>query len=262
MKSKTQTFAEKMRLFEHITDLRTVFDDFLTMTLCSFGQIPGAGKSYDEVLYLETIDKYKHLELRHEFPKLLDCLINEMTERINTNDTGMGWDILGEFYETNLQRKGLSQFFTPWPICMFMAQCSVDEARKSNESNDRPLRILDPSCGSGRMLMAASRIAGAHEEYFGIDIDQTCVKMCAINLFLSGLFHTETMCGNALLDDDFCVSYKTSILPIGVFRIQEKTQSKLWHLLQNTRAANAKLKQEPPDLNPNKYPEGSQMTFF
>jgi len=261
MKSTTQTFAEKLRLFEHITDLRTVFDDFLTMTICSFGQIPGAGKSYDEALYLETMEKYKNEKLRFEFPNLLACLINEMTDRMQ-NETGTGWDILGEFYETNLQRKGLSQFFTPWPICTFMAKCSIEEARKSNESADRPLRILDPSCGSGRMLMATSKEAGPHEEYFGIDIDQTCVKMTTLNLFLSGLFHTETMCGNALLPDDFRVSYKTSILPFGIFRTEEKTHSKLWHLMQNTLAANKKPTQPPPDLNPNKYPEGSQMTFF
>jgi type I restriction-modification system DNA methylase subunit len=143
-----------------------------------------------------------------------------------------------------------------------MAQSSVEQARKTNENIDRPLRILDPSCGSGRILMASSRVAGPKEEYYGIDIDHTCVKMTALNLFLSGLLHSETMCGNALLHDDFKVSYATSFLPFGVFRIQDKTKSRLWHILQNTHEANKVPKQPPPDLNPNKYPEGSQMTIF
>lgn len=259
-KDKKETFADMLRRFEYKIDLRTVFDDFLTITICSFGQIPGEGNSYDEALYLETIGKYKENNQYMEFPKLLACLINEMTDR-QKGDTG--WDVLGEFYEAYLSRKGLSQFFTPWPICTFMAQCSVDEAKKANESLERPLRILDPSCGSGRMLMCASRVAGPNEEYFAIDIDHTCVKMTILNLFLSGIFNAEVMCGDALALDDFRVSYKTSMVPFGIFRIQDKNESYLWHLQQNTFAANKKKCVQPPsDLNPHKYPEGSQMKFF
>lgn len=259
MKSKTQPFSEILSQFQYKVALRTAFDDFLTLTICAFGQKPGTGKSCDEDLYLETIAKYKDDKLRFEFPKLLACLSGEMTERL-TSDTG--WDVLGEYYEANLQQKGLSQFFTPWPICTFMAQSACDEARKAVGSIDRPLRILDPACGSGRMLMASSRVCGPNEEYFGIDIDHTCVKMTALNLFLSSLLHTETMCGNALLSDDFNVSYRTSILPFGIFRVMDKTHSKLWHILKHTWENSKVENKQPPDLNPNKYPEGSQLTFF
>ncbi|MBS1595790.1 MAG: N-6 DNA methylase [Bacteroidetes bacterium] len=252
-------FKDIMQEFQFVTDIRTAFDDFLTLTLCAFGQIPGAGKSYDEDLYLQTIGKYKKDKAQHLFPKLLACLTNEMTERIGS-DTG--WDVLGEFYEANCTLKGLSQFFTPWPICQFMARSSVETARESRKNEDKPLRILDPACGSGRTLMAASRVAGPTHEYYAIDIDHTCAKMTTLNLFLSGIFKSETMCANALLPEDFRVSYRASFVPFGVFRIQEKEKSSLWNNLKHLDEARKVPKQRPPDLNPNKYPEGSQMTFF
>jgi hypothetical protein len=86
--------------------------------------------------------------------------------------------------------------------------------------------------------------------------------MTALNLFLSGLFHTETMCGNALLPDDFRVSYITSFLPFGLFRVHSKEQSRLWHLLQNTWQSKSPINKEPPDLNTNQYPPGSQLNIF
>lgn len=258
MKTQTETFEKKIQLFQYHYDLRTVFDDFLTMTICAFSQNRATGKSYDEDLYLETIAKYEDNNLRFEFPKMLACLTNEMTERIES-DTGN--DVLGEFYEQNLQRNGLSQFFTPWHICTFMAKSSIEAT--SEERKNQPLRILEPACGSGRMLMAMLRVAGPYHEYYAIDLDHTCVKMTTINLFLSGLFRSETLCGNALLPEDFTISYKTSFLPFGIFRIKEKEHSRLWHLLKNSwNGSKEKERKEPPEFSEKKYSEGPQLTIF
>ena len=258
MKTKTETFAQVMKRFEYRYDTRTVFNDFLTMTLCSFSQNPATGKSHDEDLYLETIAKYKNDDLRFEFPKLLARLTIEMEERI---DSSMGTDVLGDFYEQNLSRKGSGQFFSPWPICMFMAKCteeSLDETQR-----DRPLRILDPACGSGRMLLAGNKVNGPTHEYYGVDIDETCVKMTALNLFLNGLFHSEVMCADALVPGDFRVSYRTSFLPFGIFRIQDKEQSMLWHILQNSwPEKKVKEQKEPPEFSETKVVAGNQLTIF
>lgn len=259
MKSKVETFSNVMRSFEHKFDMRLAFTDFLTMTICAFGQKPGTGISYDESLYLETIAKYKNDKVRFEFPKLLSLLTLEMTERMNS--TSEGWDILGEFYEMNLASKTLSQFFTPWPICEFMARCNADNALQNSDS-DKRIRILDPACGSGRMLMASSRVFGSQHEYYGIDIDQTCAKITSINLFLSGLFHAEVMWGNALNHSDFRGSYFTSIIPFGLFRIQEREKSKLWNILDSTASEYKKPTNDPPESASKKYPDGSQLKFF
>ena len=149
MKKKIETFASLILSFQPRFAIHSVFEDFLTLALCSFSRNPETGLSYDEDLYLSTIEKYKNEEVRFLFPKMLACLISEMEERF---DGDTGWDILGEFYEQHLPKKGLSQFFTPWPICTFMAKASFDEARK--EEPTRPLRVIEPACGSGRMLLA------------------------------------------------------------------------------------------------------------
>ena len=259
MKNETETFEKTIGQFQYHYDTRTVFDDFLTMTLCAFSQNPATGTSHDEDLYMETIAKYKNDKLRFEFPKLLACLTNEMTERMESNS---GYDVLGEFYEQNISRKGSGQFFTPWHICTFMAKSSFEAS--SEERHDRPLRILEPSCGSGRMLMAMLREAGPYHEYYAIDLDQTCVKMTAINLFLSGLFRSETLCANALLPEDFRVSYRTSFLPFGVFRVKDKEQSPLWHLLKNSWKGSRKneKKKPPPEFGGKLIEQGNQLTIF
>lgn len=257
MKTKNETFADVIKRFEYKVDIRTAFDDFLTMAICSFGLNPGTGKSYDEDLYLETIARYKSDPLRNEFPNLLACLVVEMEQRMQSDS---GFDVLGEFYETHLYRKGLEQYFTPWNVCKFMAQCAVEE-RGINTERETPLRIIDPSCGSGRMLLVASRIAGPHAHYFGIDLDLTCVKMTALNFFLSGIFHGEVMCANALLPNDFTVSYKTSFLPFGLFRIKEREQSMLWHL-HLTAFEIKKHQGSAPEFSEFKQEEGSQLHLF
>jgi type I restriction-modification system DNA methylase subunit len=142
---------------------------------------------------------------------------------------GQGNDVLGGFYEVHLYRKGASQYFTTWPVCMFMASITHNDTQR-----EFPLRILDPCCGSGRMLIAGSRNFGPEHFYFGIDIDHTCVKMSVLNMFLNGIFFGEVMWANALNPDDFQMSYKLSMYPLGIFRIQEKEQSLLWKLNQNT----------------------------
>ena len=233
MKAKTD-FGLLIKQFEHQFDLRTVFGDFLTMSLCSVTQNPVTKMSHYEDEYLQTIEKYKASPLRHEFPKLFAQLVIEMEERHSSSN---GNDVLGEFYEQHLYRKGASQYFTPQPVCEFMAQI----AGEKNQSEE-PLNILDPACGSGRMLLSASRSMGKNNHFFGIDIDQQCAQMTALNLFLNGLFHSEVMWGDALNPNDFRMSYRISLLPFGVFRTYEKEKSLLWRMLQNNPVKEQEVK--------------------
>jgi len=258
MKSNTSTLAKLMEQFRYHSDLRTVFDDLLTMTICSFGQNPVIGKSYDENLYLEIIGKYKNSDLRFLFPEMLSVVTMEMERRMGDS---MGNDVLGEYYELHLANKELSQFFTPWPICQLLTSILTNENRDRSE----PKRVLDPACGSGRTLLCGANLLGRQNSYYGIDVDHICVKMAAINLFLNGVFHAEVMCANALMPGDFRVSYMTSFLPFGLFRITEKEKSPLWHMYQKTFeklgkvfAADIKLSTE----GGTSFKDGTQLTFF
>ncbi len=258
---KKETFASLFDAFQYHYDLPTVFDDFLTMSIASCGRNPLVKLSYDETLYLKTIEKYKDDELRFNFPKMFAALTLEMTERMHRNE---GSDVMGEFYEARLAKKGFSQFFTPYPICKFMARSAIGEAEKNFK--ERPLRILDPACGSGRMLMVMGKETENKHYYFGIDIDHTCVKMTALNLFLSGVFRSEVMCANALLPNEFRGSYIISFLPFGIFRIEQKERSRLWNLMN--RKIQNEDSSEPSKQSSKEYawgkgkPSGSQLEFF
>ncbi|MBX7227743.1 MAG: N-6 DNA methylase [Chitinophagales bacterium] len=211
------TFHQTLLSLGYRHELRKVFQDFLTLCLCAFAQNPLTGKSHYEDEYLSIIARYE--QEREIFPTLLACLITEMTEQ---QGSGSGNDVLGSFYEQHLYRKGVAQFFTPYPVCLFMANCVAPE-------HETPQHVLDPCCGAGRMLVAHAQTFGTHHVYYGIDIDVVCVQMTVLNLFLNGIFGAEVMCADALNPDDFVVSYYTSMIPFGIFRITEKEKSPLWN---------------------------------
>lgn len=223
--STKQSFSSLMLQFEHRYDLRTAFDDFLILSLCSLSINPLTRKSYDEDLYMDIIRKYEKDDLRHVFPEAFAQLILEMEER---KGSSQGNDIVGDFYQEHLNRKGAQQFFTPWSVCETIAKLTYAE------ETEKILNVLDPTCGSGRMLLTSAFELGNNHHYYGIDIDMTCIKMSAINLFLNGVFRGEVMCADALNPDDFRGSYKFSIFPLGVRLITEKEQSTLWHLHKNS----------------------------
>lgn len=256
MKKGNETFAQLLNSFSYNFDLRTVFEDFLALSMCAVTQHPGKGKSHYEDLYLQTITPYKGNELRHQFPKAFASLITEM-ER--DKGSSQGNDILGNFYEQNFTRKNSGQFFTPWPVCRFMAQCTIAEGPVES----RPMRVLDPACGSGRTLLAGAEILGPGHKYFGIDIDHTCVKMSALNLFLNGIFGSEVMCADALVPESFRISYKISMFPFGIFRIEQREQSHLWHLYNASfKEMSAGPKQEKGPSEVKSEPMLQQLKLF
>lgn len=221
-------------------DLHSVFDDFLTLCICTMGMNPVTRLSYDEDLYLETISKYKGKDIVNVFPKLYAYLIMEMEARV---DDSQGNDVIGEYYEQTISmQKHKGQFFTPWPLCVFMAECLASDSEVRSE----PVRVLDPACGSGRMLLASARSNRKRTQtrhvYYGIDIDRRCVKMTAINLFLNGIFNGEVLCTDALNPVEFNGSYTMSFLPFGLFRIADKEQSALWKMMQYQKLQKATVK--------------------
>lgn len=218
-------FAESILLISHRFSLFTVFDDFLTLAIAACTQNLETRKSWYEDEYLKTIAKYKDLDVRQEFPKAFASLILEMEDRLSSP---LGNDVLGEFFEEHISNGRNGQFFTPNHICQLMVAMGHKESEEK-----KPLRIIDPTCGSGRMLLASSKLHGQEHEYYGIDIDRTCVKMTALNLFLNGVFNSEVLCANALLPGDFVISYRISFVPLGIFKIENKEDSRLWHLQNN-----------------------------
>jgi len=236
-------FAESLLAVSDRFSIFTVFDDFLTMSIAACTQNLHTKKSWYEDEYMAAVEKYKDSDLRHAFPKAFAYLVTEMEDRF---DNSLGNDVLGEFFEQHISNGRNGQFFTPYPVCQFMASITAtDWKQDENAPVDRPLRILDPACGSGRMLLATHRTLGPGDEYYGIDIDRTCVKVTALNLFFNGVWNSEVMCANALLPDDFVIAYRISSLPLGIFKIEEKENSRLWNL--NINSFKREEKKKPSD---------------
>jgi hypothetical protein len=122
-------------------------------------------------------------------------------------------DLLAALYMAITSRwkgQGLGQFFTPADVCDLMAAMQL--ADLGSDTPDRRLRIMDPCCGSGAMLLAAGRqvlAKGGSEllSYFsftGTDLDPICVRMCATQWIANAALHDARpgeiilRCGNSL----------------------------------------------------------------
>jgi type I restriction-modification system DNA methylase subunit len=107
--------------------------------------------------------------------------------------------------------------------------------------------VIDPCCGSGRMLLGAIKVTreeGQDPYCFGADIDKTCVKMCAINLFLYGI-QGEVACMNSITND-FYFAYKlANPFQGGLTIIENKEDSIIWKM-----GSRKFIKEEKPTEKP------------
>ena len=229
-----QTFESLMDAFQTDFDLATVFDDFLTIAVALCGQNPKTGRSYDESLVLEIMRKYKHHELRFNFPEMLSTVTLQVTERIESNK---GCDVLGEYYESRIAPHVNAPLFIPYEVSRCMAHTALADAEKAFPKTH--YQILDPDCKSGRMMMEMAFASKMKHHYVGVDANPTFVKMAALNLFLSGVTSAEVMCADAEIPYDFHGSYRVSLWPFGIFRVDVKEKSPLWQMANRPVVPNA-----------------------
>lgn len=188
---KTQDCPKYLRkfndTFNHLDSRSsyTVWNDFLSLAI--------AGLAYGEEQ--ETINKILANYTEKERKALWNLFENIMEVYGQARKNG-GWiDPLGDYYEV-LSSKGdkqfFGQFFTPACVCDAMAMMTVGEQGQVGKT------ILDPACGSGRLLLA---INDRYPEnfVFGCDLDKTCVKMTSLNLCLQGA--CGEVCWKDALDD-------------------------------------------------------------
>ena len=148
-----------------VHSVHNVFSDFLEIVICCLS----AGKMEDQ--YLKIIAKYS----KDEVFTLKDAFAALITEMDN-DGYGMK-DCLGDFFMEHLSFGRNGQFFTPEPICDMMAMVTAP----GNGS-----RVLDPACGSGRMLMSSAKV-NRYGKFYGADVDRNCCMMAVINFCLNGM---------------------------------------------------------------------------
>lgn len=151
----------------------------------------------------------ERFELRRERyrDKHLEPFAQAAAELLQSTEVGV-MDVIGEVYmQWEIGNVRAGQYFTPLSIASFMAQAQVGDgeeaiAQRLAETDDpeevRPITIMDPCCGSGIMLLASAvqfprwAVDCGLVQFFGQDIDATCVAMARINSMLYGLRGAKT----------------------------------------------------------------------
>ena len=111
-------------------------------------------------------------------------------------------DILGPVY-MEMRGKGskqiLGQFFTPWTVASMMSRMTAGERPAAQEG--RLIRICDPACGSGVMMLAFLNtvLSDWGPEYMrrisvtGCDLDAYCARMMAVQVLANCTQHGLTL---------------------------------------------------------------------
>ena len=163
----------------------------------------GRGKEFHDV-FDEFLDLSLGLMANNPNPHQVE-LLTRMRDNVEYKDTfveainaygeaAVGYhDPLGDVFMERISHGHNGQFFTPEEMCRMTAQ--ITEATNGY--------INDPTCGSGRMLLAGLKLArekGMEPWLCGQDLSYTCAKMTLLNLMVNRARGYVT-CGNTLLYD-------------------------------------------------------------
>lgn len=169
-----------------------VFNDFLTYIIHGFS--PGAPPLQNW--------KYKRLQ-NMKFMEMLTGWVQLMASRIK-DDTSW-YDPFGDLYMALVSKsaqQSQGQFFTPVHICDLMVLCTQTEEKMTGQ------RMGDPTCGSGRLLLAYH--ARNPENYLiGEDINRTCCLMTVCNMLIHGCVG-EVICHDSLNPGNFVDGWKVN----------------------------------------------------
>jgi type I restriction enzyme M protein len=210
-------FQDSFNSFAYRFGQAEVFIDFLDYVLLVF-------RWWEPVRDFSYFEK-KYSDLYPKFPGMLEQV------SIVSDNNGEGFrDALGDLFMELVSHGRNGQFFTPDNICEMMSRMIMPELQDGQT-------VLDPACGSARMLLAGAK-RNRNAYFFGCDNDITCCKMAAINLLFN------TMQGEiALMDSlsmDFQKSWEISFRNINgsnmpIYRvIENKEDSFLWKLHMNS----------------------------
>ena len=147
-----------------------------------------------EERYIQIMNTYEP-EMRNLIVEIFAEIYTLLTQQINPS-VGFA-DYLGELYmksETSNKKSG--QFFTPYNLSKACAKVIFTDAEvEEHIKEDKIMTVLEPACGSGGMVLAATDVL--YNEYhfnysrnmvvFCSDIDSRCCHMAYLQLALAGI---------------------------------------------------------------------------
>ena len=168
------------------------WQDFTELAALSIAQATAYSEEREET-YMRTIGRYTHKEAQL-IPKLLALTIQALEIKHH--------DFLGEmFMELELGSKWHGQFFTPYHLCLLMAELTVS---KEQFENDNIVSVNEPAVGAGAMVIALCdhlrNLKINYQRQLKIitqDTDYIACCMCYIQLSLLGcsavIIHGNTL---------------------------------------------------------------------
>ena len=146
------------------------------------------GKTWEtrEQYYNDTMRKYTQRE-KESFAMLTACLVDTLEDGPD--------DVLGSVYmEAGMGSKFAGQFFTPFHVSVLTARCGLEDSIKSLKDGMTELKILEPACGGGAMIIAAAKVLADeginYQKVMNViaqDLDWKGVYMCYVQLSLLGI---------------------------------------------------------------------------
>lgn len=204
-------------------DPSQIFDDFLTYIIHGCSPLDG------------PLDTWKY---KKEHTILFYQMYTEWLRIMAKESNILGWyDAFGDLYMSCVvgksKQQGTGQFFTPSGICNLMSELNAGNEKITGKY------ISDPTCGSGRTLLAW-HVRNLGNYLCAEDMDRTCCLMTVCNFFIHGCIG-EVIWHNSLEPDSFFDGWKvnevltTSGMP-SIRRIKQ-TESKTWQFWQYQKKA-------------------------
>lgn len=188
-----------------------VFRSFCELSYCAIAKTTARTlQAADdlEARYMRVVAQYPKETIREVFPELL-----AMTA-MNVYHSDFLGALAGEMGNLNA---GMGQFFTPWEISLLMAQMTMGDIA-AEVAKRGYLRIMEPACGAGAMILAAAHYArscGVDVEnqiwVQAVDLSELAFQMCYIQMSLASI-PGKVIRGNSLSDEIFEVAYTPAAL--------------------------------------------------
>ena len=182
-------------------DLKKVFDNIIKSSIGtpSQGDLEGL---FDDI----DLNSKKLGNGNNERNKKIFALlegINEMNlgdYKSNSIDAfGDAYEYLMTMYASNAGKSG-GEFFTPQEVSILLNKIAISSKKKN-------LRVYDPACGSGSLLLQSVKLMGVNaiSGLYGQEINITSYNLCRINMFLHDVSYNkfQIACGDTLTDPCF-----------------------------------------------------------
>lgn len=170
-----------------IDDKIDVFDvmmDFLLWPYTEFSELRQLEKIVCRLAHPDRVDLLLQIE------KIVIAFQNKMPLR----------DQLCYFYSMECADKSAGQYFTPEDVADLLAQLSSPDLPSCKFG----AAVLDPSCGSGSLLLGVARI-NRNLLFYGSDLSNRCCKMALFNLISNQL--VGEICHLNCLTNEFFQTY-------------------------------------------------------